>query len=280
MEKLNILVLDNTTSLISPWKGELKKYFNLVEAVGGFEAVAKLKQQEFILVILNLSIRSFDGTEALIKIRKIKPEIPVIVIADKTDARFIKNAANYGINGYFFLPIEVTEFLTMIEKVTKLNLMDIANNVMTEEKVKEQQKMEKEQENDLEDVPSIYYEGQSYLARGETDKAMEVFNKILNVKRVKDTWRRFIEESYFQLGRCYIKKNDYKKAIDLFSQFIQKAPTNQYNKTAYFLTADCYENLNDTSKAISIYKKLVNMPPFDAVSTQARKKLKKYNISI
>ncbi len=280
MEKLNILVLDNTTSLISPWKGELKKYFNLVEAVGGFEAVAKLKQQEFILVILNLSIRSFDGTEALIKIRKIKPEIPVIVIADKTDARFIKNAANYGINGYFFLPIEVTEFLTMIEKVTKLNLMDIANNVMTEEKVKEQQKMEKEQENDLEDVPSIYYEGQSYLARGETDKAMDVFNKILNVKRVKDTWRRFIEESYFQLGRCYIKKNDYKKAIDLFSQFIQKAPTNQYNKTAYFLTADCYENLNDTSKAISIYKKLVNMPPFDAVSTQARKKLKKYNISI
>lgn len=275
MEKKNILVLDNTTSLVSPWKAEIKKYFNLIEAVGGFEALAKLKSDEYVLAIINLSIRTFDGLDAVRKIREKYPQLPIIVLADKSDVRFIKNAAMFGIHGYFFLPVEVTDLLSLVQKLSGVNLIEIANALAREEKEKEEQKVAKEKEEELEDVPAMYYEGQSHLARGEIQQAIEVFNQILNVKRLKDTWRRYMEDSYFQMGRCYLKLGDYRKAIELFSQFIQKAPTSQYNKTAYFLTAECYEKLNDIQKAINIYKKLVNMPPFDSVSTQARKKLKK-----
>lgn len=275
MEKKNILVLDTTTSLVSPWKAEIRKYFNLIEAVGGFEALAKLKSDEYVLAIINLSIRTFDGLDAVRKIREKYPQLPIIVLADKSDVRFIKNAAMFGIHGYFFLPVEVSDLLSLVQKLSGVNLIEVAEALAREKKEKEEQKEAKEKENELEDVPSMYYEGQSYLARGEIQEAIQVFNQILNVKRLKDTWRRYMEDSYFQMGRCYIKLGDYKKAIELFSQFIQKAPTSQYNKTAYFLTAECYEKLNDTPKAINIYKKLVNMPPFDSISTQARKKLKK-----
>ncbi len=276
MEKKSILVVDNTTSLVSPWKNDLRKYFNLIEAVGGFEALAKLRQSEFSLVIINLSIHTFDGIDAVRKIREKHPKIPIIVLANKSDLRFIKNAAMYGIHGYFLFPIKVNELLNLVQKLTGVDLIEFVD-ALTNEK-KEEKKEKKTNNEELQDVPAMYYEGQSYLARGEIQEAINIFNQILQVKRLKDTWRRYIEDSYFQLGRCYMKLFDYKKAIEFLSQFIQKAPTSQYNKKAYFLTAECYEKLNDTSRAISIYKKLVNMPPYDSVSTQARKKLKKFQV--
>ncbi|MBN1898974.1 MAG: tetratricopeptide repeat protein [Spirochaetes bacterium] len=276
MDKINILTLDNTTALVSPWKADLRRYFNLVEAVGGFEALSKLKQAEYALVIINISLRSFDGSDAVIRIRQKHPQLPIVVLADKADVRFVKNVAVHGIHGYLFLPVNTTQLLSMVSKLTHSDIAEIADTLMQEEREIQKKKEEKNQSEDLEDIPALYYEGQSHLARGEIQQAMDIFNKVINTKRFKDTWRRYIEDSLFQLGRCYIKTNDHNKAIEIFNQFIQKAPTSDFNKAAHFLTAECYEQLNETARAIAIYKKLVNMPPFDSVSTKARKKLKKF----
>jgi DNA-binding NarL/FixJ family response regulator len=277
MEKKNLLVLDNTTSIVSPWKGELRKYFNLIEAVGGFEALAKLRENKFSVAIINLSIRSFDGIDALKKIREKEPQLPIVVIADKSDIKFVKDAARYGIHGYFFIPVETSDILALILKITNTDL----SSVIQQAEKNGQEKLDKQSEENSKkeiDVVSLYYEAQGYFARGEIDKAIKIFNDIINIKHIKDTWRKYIEESIFHLARCYIKLNNIQKAIELLNIFIQRAPNSEYNKTAYFVLAECYESINETSKAIEIYKKLMNMPPFDAISTRARKKLKALSV--
>jgi len=55
---------------------------------------------------------------------------------------------------------------------------------------------------------------------------------------------------------------------------MQRAPNSDLYKQAYFLVGESYENMNNVSKALSIYKELINMPPFDSITTKARKKTK------
>lgn len=276
VDKKNILVVDNTTALVSPWKTDLKIYFTLLEVVGGFEALSKLKTNEICCVIVNLSIRSFNGLDVVLKIRDKYKSIPLVVIAEKTDLRFVKNAAMYGIHGYFLFPIDISKFLDTIAKITNVSLAQLINQMDTERIQQEQhaEQEEKEKENGDEDIPTLYYRGQSFLLHEDIDSAVDVFNKILKTKKLKDTWRKYREDSLYQIGRCFIKKGQYKDAIVKFNDFVSIAPNSEFHKNAFLLIGECYENLNDSNRAVAVYRKIVNMPPFDSVTTQARKKIK------
>jgi len=277
VEKKNLLIVDNTTTLVSPWKMDLKKYFNCLEVVGGFEAHAKLRNNEISCIIVNVTIQSFNGLDVVVKIREKYKSIPIIVIADKSDLRFVKNAAQFGIHGYFLFPVNAEELFNTVLRLTGVSIAQLHNEMEIEKAQQEMKRMEmeKNKENKVEvDIPKLYYEGQSFLLHENIEKAIEVFEQILNVKKVKDTWRRFWEESIFQLGRCLIKQEKYKEAIDKMNLFMQRAPNSDFYKQAYFLVGECYEKMKNIEKAVSIYKKLINMPPFDSISTQARKRVK------
>ncbi len=276
MEKKSLLVVDNTTTLASPWKNDVRKYFNCMEVVGGFEAISKLKNNDITGIIVNLSIRTFNGLDVVIKIRDNYKSIPMLIIADKTDLRFVKNAAQFGIHGYFLYPVDSNALLNNLQKIIGIDFKQIDNQLAQEETQKIQANKEKEKKisDNEDDIPSLYYEGQSFLLHEKIDEAVGVFNKILNTKKFKDTWRKYLEDSLYQIGRCFIKMGQYKEAIDKFNQFIQKAPNSELHKNACYLVGECYENLNDINKAVIVFKKLIDMPPFDSVSTQARKKVK------
>lgn len=276
VERKNILVADNTTSLVSPWKNEIKRYFNMVEVIGGFEALTRLKSENFSAVIINLSLRTFNGADIVIKVREKYKNLPIIVVAEKTDMHYVKNVSNYGIYGYFLNPVDSTQLISMLIKITGVSLAQLENELAVE-KAQSDQKKPKDQADECngnEDIPALYYQGQSFLLQGNVDGAIDIYNKINCMKKMKDTWRKYVEESLFQLARCYMKKNQFREAMDKFNQFIQKAPNSELYKQTHFLLAECYEHLNDLGKAVSLYKKVAVMMPNDSLSSQARKKLK------
>ena len=129
-------------------------------------------------------------------------------------------------------------------------------------------------ENGEVDINALYYEGQSSLLNENVEKAIEVFSKIYGAKRVKDSERKYWEESIFQLGRCLFKKNQIQDTIEKMNLFMQRAPNSDLYKQAYFMVGECYEKMNNINKAVQIFKKLIDMPPFDSISTKARKKAK------
>jgi len=275
MERQKLLVIDDTTSIISPWKKELRKYFETMEAIGAHEAVTKIRENNFAAVIVNLSLSHIDGQSVALKIKELFPHVPLIVIARQSEINLVRHIAGFGISGFLFIPFEARQLLEMLQRILKIDLKQVEAETEkekdTEKKMNNNNKKEKENEADL---PSLYYEGQSFLAREEIDNAINVFNKILQVKRVKDSWKRYRDESYFQLARCFFKKGDYTKSLSLLKEYLQLGALTDNYKEGYFVAAQCYEKLNQPQKAILIYKKLVDLPPMDSVSTRAKKRLR------
>jgi len=68
--------------------------------------------------------------------------------------------------------------------------------------------------------------------------------------------------SYNCIGRCYIKSNEYNKAIEYFNKAIvicEKINENTELFLAYGYTASCYNALGDYEKAIECYEKSIQL---------------------
>jgi len=208
IDKKNLIIADNSTSLVSPWKADLKTYFNLIEVVGAFEALTKLKSMDIACAVVNLSIQTFNGLDVVIKLRDRDKKLPIFVLANKTDIRFVKNASQYGIHGYLLFPVDGSKLIEEIAKLTGVSIAQMLNEMETEKLRQKEEKAQKEAVDASKDnnISALYYEGQSSLLHEDIDKAMDIFNRIFNTKSVKDTARKYWEEAIFQLGRCLMKK--------------------------------------------------------------------------
>ncbi len=77
-----ILVVDDSTSIVSPWKGEVSRFARLVDVVGWFEAQSRLRENpDICVVVVNLSLKHINGLEAVEKIRQKNTQIPIFVLA-------------------------------------------------------------------------------------------------------------------------------------------------------------------------------------------------------
>lgn len=268
--KETIIVVDNTTSLVSPWKKELANGYNMVEAVGGFEAVSKMKQTPAKAVVVNITLNTyFNGIEVIKRIREKFKAVPIIVIADPSDKLGIKNAAELNTQAIVPIPVNIAD---IVEKISKFVLP------VKEEKKPEQQQAKEPQKNGDENYTKVrdkYYEGQSYLARGDFDNAIKIFLQVSEEKKIKqEVWLKYVEDAQFQLGRCYFSKNDYQKAIDTLTAFVQRAPKSEFVKQALYNIGQSYEALQEKDKAVNFYIKVVQMGGFDPIATLAKKRLR------
>src|SRR4030042_6413278 len=90
----------------------------------------------------------------------------------------------------------------------------------------------------MSDKSAIIKEAQRYLARGQVDKAIAEWEKI--IKEYPDA------TNYNTIGDLYLKKGDKKDAID------------SYHKAANFFRHEGF-----SLKALALYKKILNINPSD-----------------
>ncbi len=85
------------------------------EAADGEEALAKLKDKRFLLVLLDLRLPGMDGMEVLREMRRIRPEIPVMVITAYGTVSLAVEAMSIGAIDFVqkpFVPEEVRQAVT------------------------------------------------------------------------------------------------------------------------------------------------------------------------
>ncbi len=70
------------------------------EAADGIEALKKVQELEFDLVILDISIPGRSGLEVLMDIRKIRPKLPVLIMSMYPAEQFALRAYKAGAAGY------------------------------------------------------------------------------------------------------------------------------------------------------------------------------------
>ena len=81
MEEINVLCIDDEEELVSAWVERLQ--MRGIEAVGvtnGQDAIQRVKEKKFDVVILDIKMPGISGFEIMKQIKNEYPELPVILI--------------------------------------------------------------------------------------------------------------------------------------------------------------------------------------------------------
>ena len=281
-----ILIVDNTTAIMNPWKDGLAKRFQTSEAFGGIEAVRKLKTENYAAVIVNISLRQLNGVEAISKIRSTFDKIPIIVLYDKKDILDLKQAQAYSVDAILPLPVDYKRLLEELEAVlpsteaTAPERTEADSNrpqpILQKHSVSNSAVQNPPPNGSASvDVEALYYDALTAISHDKIPQAIQIFETIVKVNRLKrETWRRLVEESFFQLGQCYAALKQYEKSNYYYATFINKAPHNSSIKSALLYMGKNYLALNNKGKAALYFKKVIALQPVDSFTTQARKLLK------
>lgn len=269
-----ILAIDDSTSLVSPWKAEVAKVYKLINCVGWFEAQARMRENPDIkIIIINLSISHINGADAVAKIRQKNDTIPIIVLAKPEDAKLVQSVKAYNIQEQESIPVDVN-FLT--HKIRKYAPQESTEQESAPTPAPQASPAAPQREAlNGDDVKGKYYSAQSLMANNDYQGAIQVYSEIINEKKLKDIYLKYQEEAMFQTGRCYMKLEDFPKAVEAFKIFVTKAPKNMLTRQAIFHIGQAYECQNDAAKAINFYSKVVSLSNTDSLATQARKQIAK-----
>ncbi|RKY30795.1 MAG: hypothetical protein DRP74_06260 [Candidatus Omnitrophota bacterium] len=118
----NILIIDDeelvTKSLLKLLKG---KGYTAVIARSGQEAIEKVKETDFALIICDVRMPGMDGIETIKRIRAYleksnKKQIPEVLITGYTDVEKYEAAMDLEVADYLYKPFDNIEFLRIVKK--------------------------------------------------------------------------------------------------------------------------------------------------------------------
>jgi response regulator RpfG family c-di-GMP phosphodiesterase len=109
-EKVNILMVDDKEANLLALEGLLESPdYNLVKALSGREALKRILEEDFALILLDVRMPFMDGFETarLIKQRKKSRNIPIIFLtAVSKDDRYVSQGYSVGAVDYILKPFD------------------------------------------------------------------------------------------------------------------------------------------------------------------------------
>ena len=110
-----ILIIDDDATICLMLQGLLKrKGFNADTVFSAGEAIKKLENESFDLVLSDFRLPDFDGLELLQKIKAMHPLVPVIIMTSYADIRTAVSAIKMGAFEYVTKPLNPDEILLLI----------------------------------------------------------------------------------------------------------------------------------------------------------------------
>ena len=107
----NILLIEDEAAIrrvLGKILSEENKSYVITEAVDGLEGIELIKKEDYDLVLCDIKMPKMDGVEVLEAIKKIKPEIPVVMISGHGDLDTAVNTMRLGAFDYISKPVSYT----------------------------------------------------------------------------------------------------------------------------------------------------------------------------
>ncbi|MEA3331183.1 MAG: EAL domain-containing protein [Campylobacterota bacterium] len=100
----------------------LEEFFDdITVAINGEDGYEKFEQlkDDIDLIITDINMPKLNGLEMIEKIRTINKDIPILVLSAYNESGFFMDSIKLGVEGYLLKPIDIEQFLGMLEKVTQ-----------------------------------------------------------------------------------------------------------------------------------------------------------------
>lgn len=129
MEK--ILIIDDNESLRYTLTSVLEESeFETFAVADGITALNELKQNQYDLVICDMKLPGMDGMEILKEIKKIRNELPVIMLTAFGDIKNAVEAMRLGAQDYLTKPFDNEEMILTIRKSLELKYLNQEVNLL------------------------------------------------------------------------------------------------------------------------------------------------------
>lgn len=117
MIKYNILLVDDEEIILKSVSFDLKKEgYEVTTAQSGEEAVKRLNDNHFDLVITDLLMEGIDGIQVLKKVKELKPECLVLVLTGYGSMETAIEALRLGAFDYLLKPCNSEELLLRVAR--------------------------------------------------------------------------------------------------------------------------------------------------------------------
>jgi two-component system response regulator GlrR len=111
-----ILIVDDEEAVRYTLKQLLSKYgFTPYEASDGAEAITAVKNLDLDLILLDLVMPGPDGMETLLQLKKIDPDMPVIMMTGRGDISTAVQAIKIGAYDFMAKPLQTNKLIPMIQ---------------------------------------------------------------------------------------------------------------------------------------------------------------------
>ncbi|EZH72899.1 Fis family transcriptional regulator [Aquimarina atlantica] len=128
-----ILVIEDEAAirrvLVKILSEENNKY-EVFEAEDGLSGIEKIKAEDYDLVLCDIKMPKMDGVEVLEAIKKIKPEIPIVMISGHGDLDTAVNTMRLGAFDYISKPPDLNRLLNTVRNALDRKELVVENKML------------------------------------------------------------------------------------------------------------------------------------------------------
>ena len=104
--------------------------YQVEEAGDGLEGIEKIKKDDFDLVLCDIKMPKMDGVEVLEAAKKIKPEIPIVMISGHGDLDTAVNTMRMGAFDYISKPPDLNRLLNTVRNALDRKELVVENKLL------------------------------------------------------------------------------------------------------------------------------------------------------
>lgn len=108
---------------------ENDSYF-VEEAEDGLEGLEMIKNNDFDLILCDIKMPKMDGVEVLEKAKKLKPEIPIVMISGHGDLDTAVNTMRLGAFDYISKPPDLNRLLNTVRNALEQKVLVVENKLL------------------------------------------------------------------------------------------------------------------------------------------------------
>jgi CheY-like chemotaxis protein len=103
---MEVLVLENDTSVLSYIVGLIQQWGHKTESSeSGNEAIRKVQEKIFDLVLLDMSLNDITAQELIVKLKELRPDIKIVTMTESNGGELEKEIRTLGIIYYMSKPV-------------------------------------------------------------------------------------------------------------------------------------------------------------------------------